>query len=443
MNFNSRKEREDIEMNIFKEIIKNQKQGIPSGIVSICSANELVLEAAMENASENNTYVLIEATANQVNQFGGYTGMKPCDFRDFVYCLADKNKFDKSKIILGGDHLGPLTWVKENEAEAMAKAEVLIRDFVLAGFTKIHIDTSMKVASDPVNEKLSDETIARRGARLCKVAEEAYQQLQKENIDAKKPVYVIGSEVPIPGGAQEEEETVSVTKPDDFKTTVDVFKSEFEKLGLHEAWHNVVAVVVQPGVEFGDASVVEYDREKASDLISTLKDYENIVFEGHSTDYQTPEKLRQMVEDGVGILKVGPALTFALREALFSLSQIESEIVPASKRSYFIETLDEAMRENPENWIKHYHGSETEIKAKLKYSYSDRARYYLVVPDVKEAFNKLIYNLSRYEIGNNILSQYMPIQYNKVREGTLKKTPEALIKDRVKQCLSTYNYATE
>lgn len=430
-------------MNIFKEIIKNQKQGIPSGIVSICSANELVLEAAMENASENNTYVLIEATANQVNQFGGYTGMKPCDFRDFVYCLADKNKFDKSKIILGGDHLGPLTWVKENEAEAMAKAEVLIRDFVLAGFTKIHIDTSMKVASDPVNEKLSDETIARRGARLCKVAEEAYQQLQKENIDAKKPVYVIGSEVPIPGGAQEEEETVSVTKPDDFKTTVDVFKSEFEKLGLHEAWHNVVAVVVQPGVEFGDASVVEYDREKASDLISTLKDYENIVFEGHSTDYQTPEKLRQMVEDGVGILKVGPALTFALREALFSLSQIESEIVPASKRSYFIETLDEAMRENPENWIKHYHGSETEIKAKLKYSYSDRARYYLVVPDVKEAFNKLIYNLSRYEIGNNILSQYMPIQYNKVREGTLKKTPEALIKDRVKQCLSTYNYATE
>ena len=49
----------------------------------------------------------------------------------------------------------------------MADSEELIRHYVAAGFTKIHIDTSMKVNSDPEDVRLSDEIIAGRGAHLA------------------------------------------------------------------------------------------------------------------------------------------------------------------------------------------------------------------------------------------------------------------------------------
>jgi D-tagatose-1,6-bisphosphate aldolase subunit GatZ/KbaZ len=42
-----------------------------------------------------------------VDQFGGYTGMTPADFRGFVCQLADSLDFPQSQLILGGDHLGP------------------------------------------------------------------------------------------------------------------------------------------------------------------------------------------------------------------------------------------------------------------------------------------------------------------------------------------------
>ena len=50
----------------------------------------------------------------------------------------------------------------------MEYAKTLVHDYVRAGFTKIHIDTSMKVADDDPNTRLSDEIIARRGATLAK-----------------------------------------------------------------------------------------------------------------------------------------------------------------------------------------------------------------------------------------------------------------------------------
>ena len=59
------------------------RSGQGGGIFSVCSAHHLVLEACMQQVLEAGTHLLIEATANQVNQFGGYTGMKPDDFPDF------------------------------------------------------------------------------------------------------------------------------------------------------------------------------------------------------------------------------------------------------------------------------------------------------------------------------------------------------------------------
>lgn len=423
-------------------MVEKRKIGINSGIPSFCSANRIVIEAVMEQAKRFDDAVLIEATANQVNQFGGYMDMRSADFRDYVYKIADKISFDKSKIILGGDHLGPLTWCDEPEESAMEKAKVLVRECVSAGYTKVHLDTSMKLADDPENEPLSVETIARRGAILYKECDEAYKELLKTNPDAVHPVYIIGSEVPIPGGSQEDE-GLKVTTPDDFENTILTYKKVFKDMGLTDAWNYIIGIVVQPGVEFGDNSIHMYDRLEARNLCDTLKKYPDIVFEGHSTDYQSPIKLKEMVEDGIAILKVGPALTFAVREGLFALSYMEKELVQEKERANLIEVLEKVMLEDDKNWKKHYHGTEEEKHLARKYSLSDRSRYYFSIPEVVKAQEKLLENMSNVDIPMGMLHQYMPNQYIKVRDGILKLDPTELVKDYVVCIVEDYNYSVK
>ncbi len=432
--------------NPLKKIVELQKQGKKVGIYSVCSANGYVIEAALKRGMSDGSCVLIESTANQCDQNGGYTGMKPADFKEFVLDIAEKNGFDKEKIFLGGDHLGPLTFACKDEPEAMADAEELIRHYVGAGFTKIHIDTSMKLNSDDPDVRLSDEIIAGRGARLAQVAEEAYKKLLERDPDAIPPVYIIGSEVPIPGGAVGGEDNgVQVTKVEDFKNTVKTFEKAFQAAGLDdEVWNRVIAVVVQPGVEEKDSGCTEYDREKAKELTASIKDFPTLIFEGHSTDYQTKIKLRELIEDGVGILKVGPGLTFAMREAMFALENIEKELLYGTdtEPSRFAETLDAAMLKDDKYWKKHYQGTELEIRLKRKYSFSDRCRYYMPVPEVEKASERLISNLRATGVPLNLLSQFMPIQYTKVREGLLENDPVALIEDRITNTIDEYLYAT-
>lgn len=432
--------------NPLKKIVELQKQGKNVGIYSVCSANGYVIEAAFKRGLSDGSCVLIESTANQCDQNGGYTGMTPADFKKFVLEIADRNGFDRNRIFLGGDHLGPLTFAYKDEAEAMADSEELIRHYVAAGFTKIHIDTSMKVNSDPEDVRLSDEIIAGRGAHLAKVAEETYKELLERDPEAIPPVYVIGSEVPIPGGAVGAEDNgVQVTKVEDFKNTVAAFEKAFAKEGLDkDVWERVIGVVVQPGVEEKDSGCTEYDREKAKDLMAAIKDFPTLVFEGHSTDYQTKIKLRELVEDGVGILKVGPGLTFAMREAMFALENIEKELIYGTdtEPSKFAEVLDAEMLKNDKNWKKHYQGTELEIRLKRKYSFSDRCRYYMPTPAVEAAADRLLTNLRILGIPLNLLSQFMPIQYTKVREGYLKNDPVELIEDRIINTIDEYLYGT-
>lgn len=249
------------------EMIKKRNNGIHTGLISFCTANRFVIEAIFLQAKRFDDDVLIEATANQVNQYGGYTGMQPEDFRDFVYEIADEMDFPKEKIILGGDHLGPLIWSGETERSAMEKSIELVKLFVRAGYKKIHLDTSMKLRDDSGECQLSDEVIAKRGAVLCEACEQEYRELKEKNPDELQPVYVIGSEVPIPGGAQEEESTVEVTRPEAVNQTLEVYRREFGKRNLAEAFEHVVGVVVQPGVEFGDADIFHYNRANASELL--------------------------------------------------------------------------------------------------------------------------------------------------------------------------------
>ncbi len=424
-----------------KRVLDQRRPDYPIGIPSYCTANELVIEALFEQEVETDHPLLIEATANQVNQFGGYTGKQPADFVDSVYQIADRVGFPRERIILGGDHLGPLIWANEPEEEAMAKAKDLVKLFVEAGYRKIHLDTSMKLGDDSPDEPLSDEIIARRGIELFAVCEAAYQELKKADPDAKRPDFIIGSEVPIPGGAQEEEDSISVTKVEAVQETLAAYQQAFEDAGFDGGMDSVVGIVTQPGVEFGDDEVFQFDREAAKELSSFINDIPSLVMEGHSTDYQHRESLKAMVEEGVGILKVGPALTFVLREGLFALSAMEKELVSQEDRANLPQVLEAVMMENPSNWAKHYTGSDAELALKRKYSFSDRSRYYLTDERVVSAIEKLFANFETLKVPSGLLHQYMPKQYEKVTRGGLQSDGRTLVKDYVHELANDYRFA--
>lgn len=416
------------------------KKGQPVGIVSICSANRFAVEAAMLQAKADGGSVLIEATSNQVDQFGGYTGMNPAQFAAFVQEIARKMDFSFENVVLGGDHLGPNVWQNETADSALAKAREQIRAYVAAGFVKIHLDTSMRCAGDPI--PLPPAIAAERAADLCRAAESAFG----ENSALKHPpLYVIGTEVPLPGGAQEELHSLEPTEAGDAQRTIALTRKAFLERGLEAAWERVMALVVQPGVEFGDAAVIEYRREKAAALSRLIEQYDTLVYEAHSTDYQAGEALRQMVEDHFAILKVGPGLTFALREAVFALAEIEKEWLPGKKGvslSNIRETIDAVMRENPRYWQKHYNkGSEAEIAFARRFSYSDRVRYYWPNPRIGQALDQLVWNLKTYPAPPALLSQYLPLQYQAVREQRLINDPLHLIRHKIMEVTAVYSAA--
>lgn len=422
-------------MELLRNIIEKNRNGKPSGIYSVCSAHPMVIEAAMENAKEEKTPLLIEATANQVNQFGGYTGMRAAEFYEFVNSSAAKVGFSQDNIILGGDHLGPVCWRGESAHDAMDKADDLIREYVAAGFKKIHLDCSMDCAGDVL--PLSDEIIASRAARLCKVAEEE----ANTRFGSSDILYIIGTEVPPPGGANEELTELEVTSPEHALNTIDVHKGAFLKNGLRKAWGRVIGLVVQPGVEFSHTSIVQYNPSKAVDLKSVVTRVENIVFEAHSTDYQLPNKYKLLVEDHFAILKVGPQLTFALREALYGLQEIEKHLIDKRALSNLYQICESEMVASPKYWDAFYSGTEEEKKFLRHFSYSDRIRYYWPNQAVSKAAKTLLKNLSTSPIPLPLLSQYFPEQHIDVVHGTLKNNPEELIKAKIKSVLKDYSAA--
>ena len=411
--------------------VASHKAGSPVGVYSVCSAHPTVVEAAMVQAAADGSYVLIEATSNQVDQYGGYTGLRPAEFRDLVLRIADDTGFARDRVVLGGDHLGPNRWQHESSSAAMEKADVLIAAYVEAGYTKIHLDCSMSCADDP--DVLPDEVVASRSARLMRVAEDTAQR-----IGSPGPVYVIGTEVPVPGGAHETLDHLTPTPADRARRTIDAHRSAFAELGLGDVWPRVVALVVQPGVEFDHVNVFDYRRDATVELRTVLDTEANLVFEAHSTDYQRPEQLRELVEDHWAILKVGPGLTFAMREALFALAMIEAELVPRTSRSNLVEVVERRMLAEPKYWEGYYEGQPHEQRTARRYSYSDRLRYYWADPEVDAARVTLLENLDRTGVPLPLISQFLPGQYDRIRAGQLEPVPQALVIDRIRDAIRPY-----
>jgi len=422
------------------DILARHKRGESVGIYSLCTAHPWVIEAAMHEAKNTGTPLLVEATCNQVNQDGGYTGMKPADFREFVHSIADRVGLARARVWLGGDHLGPNVWQKEPAETAMNRADELVAQYVAAGFRKIHLDCSMACGDDPV--PLPEALISARAARLALVAERAWQKAGGE-----APVYVIGTEVPIPGGAAEDLQQLAVTSPQAAALTIETHRKAFAAAGLETAWPRVIALVVQPGVEFDLHKVVDYQPDKAVALKTSIERDPQFVFEAHSTDYQTPDNLAALVRDHFAILKVGPGATFALRETLWAFDAIEAALPGIKEPARLPEVALRVMRENPRWWRDHYHpmkngpmknGDAANESFDLAFSLSDRIRYYWPHPDVTQACGKLLENLRGRPLPLTLVSQYLPRQYAAIRERALDPSVDALLRDGVAQSIRPY-----
>jgi D-tagatose-1,6-bisphosphate aldolase subunit GatZ/KbaZ len=416
---------------------EDRLRGVPAGLCSVCSSHPIVIEAAVRLAGRTGNAFLIEATANQVNQHGGYTGLVPDAFAAMVSRLCSEHATHPGLIVLGGDHLGPYPWRGRDGAHAMSEAAVLVRQFVRAGARKIHLDASMRLGDDsqPV---LAPERAAARAVSLCSAAEEEWRSFRKDLPDATAPVYVLGTEVPVPGGTPAAHGAAPTpTLARDFRATVELHQRLFHEAGLDEAWDRVLAVVVQPGVEFDALTVHPYRRESAADLSRALHDFPGLVFEGHSTDYQSTAALRAMVEDGFAILKVGPELTFTLREGLFGLASIEEELVGADAASHLRETVVAAMRVDPHSWEEYYAGGSS-LSFSLRYAFSDRMRYYWDKPLVRSAVGKLMDNLSRVEIPLQLISQFLPHVGGAFDLPKNARSPKALLLAGIESQLERY-----
>lgn len=420
----------------FKNIIERNRGGEGVGTYAVCSSHPWVLESAIRQAVADNSLLHVESTSSQVNQFGGYSGQTPRQFAEAVWEAARNAGLPAERVLLGADHLGPYPWRSESSASALEKGCELARQCVLSGYQKVHLDASMSCAGDPT--PLDKKTVAERAMLLCAAAEHAVQQLPA---GSAAPVYVIGTEVPTPGGEVGPGEPPAVTTAEDAGNTLKTFADAFRKHGLLHAWDRVIAIVVQPGVEFGDDVVWDYDAQKAQALSAALPSRPKLVYEAHSTDYQRPDALARMVQDHFAILKVGPALTFAFRETVFALSAIERELLgsrPATRLSHVREELEAAMLRNPVYWRPYYQGDEIDLQLARAFSLSDRCRYYWHEAAVQKELDQLLSNLAACKMPFGLLSQYLPLECEAVRCGALQSEPSALIHHHIRAVLETY-----
>ena len=401
-----------------------QDAAAPKGIVSVCSAHPLVLRAALRQAAWTGEPALIEATCNQVDHRGGYTGMTPEDFAALVRRIAQE---EGARFTLGGDHLGPNPWRGRPAAEAMIEAEEMTRAYAAAGFGKIHLDASMGCAGEP--EALGDEETARRAARLAAAAETAAARAGHP-----PPRYVIGTEVPPPGGADHELSAVAPTDPDAARHTYRIHRETFESQGLRDAFARVRGLVVQPGVEFGNRNVVRYDPRAARGLSAALSDMPGLVFEAHSTDYQGEAPLRALIADGFAVLKVGPELTFALREALYGLDGIASDLVGGYGERPLKAAMETLMVKRPGDWQRHYDGADA--RWLRHHSLSDRIRYYW--PEAEAPVTRLMEVLRGVSVPLPLLWQHLPWA-EAFADAPL--VPEDVVIERVLRVLRSYSAA--
>ncbi len=402
-------------------IIAANRSGKRAGLPAWCTAHPETLAAILRCYRDDRAPILIEATCNQVNQQGGYTGMTPAAFRDFVYGIARAQGVDPARILLGGDHLGPNPWKHLPAEAAMDHARRMVADYVAAGFAKIHLDASMACGG----EVLDEPAMAARAADLAAVAEAG-----------GRPDYVIGTEVPVPGGETAPLDGLAVTAPQAARRTLDLHREAFARRGLSEAFGRVRALVVQPGVDFGNDRVYGFAPDAAAGLCATAPALGGPLYEAHSTDYQSADHLKALVAGHFPILKVGPELTFAFRQAVFAMERLAEMLGQAPRVE---PALRAAMHEHPADW-RAYVARDGREGAMMLYGLSDRVRYYWPRPAVREAVDGLFAALRTARPEPGLVAQVTGGLVSPVDPATL---PETIIDTMVGAVVRRYRQACE
>jgi D-tagatose-bisphosphate aldolase class II non-catalytic subunit len=374
-------------------VVARNRRGECAGLPAWCTAHPETLRAVLRAHSGDDGPILIEATCNQVNQHGGYTGLTPAGFRDLVVNLAREVGTDARRIVLGGDHLGPNPWRHLRAGQALAEAAAMIKAYAEAGYAKIHLDASMRCADDP--PLLSETEMAERAARLCAIAEETA---------SAPPLYVIGTEVPSPGGETEPHAALEVTTPEDVRRSLAIHREAFRARGLERAVDRVFAIVAQPGVDFSNTGVHRFDPALAKPLKDEVTSLGGPVYEAHSTDYQSLSALTGLVKSHFAILKVGPELTFAYREAVVAMALIEQHSAPSSP-SRVLATIDAVLEADASHW-KDYVSLGEEPRLGRLFGLSDRIRYYWPHASIASALGALTASVDRATLPVGLVSQF-------------------------------------
>ena len=255
---------------------------------------------------------------------------------------------------------------------------------------------------------------------------------------------MIGSDVPPPGGEASETARPAATTAAAAERDVALAREAFRARGLGAAWERVIGLVVQPGIDFTATRVFDYDRAAAAPLVAFVRRVPGVVFEAHSTDYQRPEALQALVGDRFGVLKVGPWLTFAFRQAVLGLEAIEREWLGGRKAvaaSRLREALEAAMDADPRHWLGHHRSGDEALRALRTFGYSDRVRYYWPAAAVQEALGRLFANLRAFPPPPPLVSQHLPRQYDALRAGEIAAAPDELVKHAVGEVLRLYSRA--
>ncbi len=418
--------------NTLREVIARNRAGEAVALPSVCSAHPEVLLASARLAARMGTPLLVEATSNQVNQFGGYTGMKPADFVLYLRGICDRAGLDFGRVILGGDHLGPQVWRSRPAAEAMDHAATLMRLFVEAGFTKIHLDCSEGCAGEPAH--VSDALSAERSAALMAVCEEYAP-------DPAALSYIVGTEVPPPGGARVEEGEAAIipTAPQSARATLLAQRRQIEAKVSAAGWSRVVALVVQPGLEFSGHDVHAFDCASPDALSPVLDDFAGIAFEAHSTDYQRPEVYAELARRHFAVLKVGPALTYAYRQAIYALDLLADFL--DSRPSQLRAAMEALMLDDPSAWSRHYEGGAEALRHLRHFGYADRIRYYWDRPEARAAVQALLDFLRGRPMPRYMLPQFFAPDVIGRAEGLMAEGtfwPDALLQAQVQDALLPY-----
>jgi D-tagatose-bisphosphate aldolase class II non-catalytic subunit len=396
---------------VLRRIIERNRAGEAIAIPSVCTAHPEALEASLTLAERLDQPVVIEATSNQVNQDGGYTGLRPADFIRFVSDIATRAGVAQSRILFGGDHLGPQTWRKHPAEHAMEKAHRMVADYAAAGFTKIHLDCSEGCAGEPA--QLPDETTAARSAALAATA-------LKSALNPKSLMFVIGTEVPPPGGARTDDHgDIPPTTPQSAAATLAAHADAFRAAGLD--LDQIGGLVVQPGVEFSPMEVHHMPLSRDPGLLAALRDWPGLCLEAHSTDYQAPSVYPRLAELGFAFQKVGPALTFAWREALYALDTLRLQSGWAPGPS-LVDEMEAVMIADPGYWQGHYRGDSAEPRVERHFGLADRIRYYWPKAKAQAAVARLFADLE----GRNLPEPALLAHFRHAEIASARKAPHSL-----------------